>query len=454
VKIFTTILIFLGALLNGHDVFAQEASPFQIHPIDTEIKLEAGKNMTLIGVVVRLPQDHYLYVDKTAFSVTAPVGVKIGNLQTPQVVTKYDPTLKKNLQIFPGSSGEIVLTRTIEVPADENVKALPSYLLQTTFRYQGCGPKVCYLPTTQQWTIKIQRLASEIDVKITKPSEEGSSKKKTSEQESWNFARFTQRGLWWALLMAFIGGLLSSLTPCVYPMIPITISVIGARQATSKMQSLKLGGLFSIGLALTYALLGVIAASTGSLLGNLLQNSLVVVGIAAVFIVMGLSMLGVFDFRLPYFMNRFIAGADNKTGLFGVLFTGMITGLVAAPCVGPVVLGILTFVATSKNPVLGFSLLFSFALGLSTLFVFLGVFTSWLNRIPKSGAWMDSVKHLFGFGMVGVGIYYLNPLMNLFSFHLLIFVVLIVSPSLAGSTVGARQRRSRFECQPILLTPI
>lgn len=417
------ILILSALLALSTAAMAAPQSPFVVEPLQEQIEIAAGQRQVTVGVQVHLPTDHYLYVEKTDFTPNAMQGVEVGPLQAPESATKYDPYIKKNLKIYPGTNGELIFKRTLTLPAE----VAASYIVQATFKYQGCSPKICFLPASKSLSMRL--------ISAESPTSDAA-----SNNGDWDFAAITKRGLLWALLLAFLGGLASSLTPCVYPMIPITIAVIGAKQAKTKRQALGLGLTFAGGLALTYALLGVGAALSGAILGAALQSKWVLLGIATVFIGMGLSMLGVFEFRLPYFVNRLVAGVEGGSGKMGVFITGAITGIVAAPCVGPVILGILTFVATSRDALLGFGLLFCFALGLSLLFVVLGVFSSWLSRLPKSGSWMEIVKHLFGALLIAVGLYYVRPALPplLFSMILLVAIVLFAWYTRLKALFGAK----------------
>lgn len=213
-----------------------------------------------------------------------------------------------------------------------------------------------------------------------------------------------------AFFLVFLGGIGTSFTPCVYPMIPITISYIGGSSKT------KLGGFimsifFVLGIALTYAVLGMVAASTGALFGSAMQSTPVLLVVAVIFFAMGASMLGAFDLAVPSgLQSRLQAGP--RTGIVGALFMGMVTGIVASPCVGPVLVVLLTFVAEVGNLAYGFLLLFVFALGLGMLFLVIGTFAGALNALPQAGQWMDTVKHVFGVILFAMGIYYVRTLIG------------------------------------------
>jgi thiol:disulfide interchange protein DsbD len=159
-----------------------------------------------------------------------------------------------------------------------------------------------------------------------------------------------------------MGGLALNLTPCVYPLIPITISYFGGQAQGKKGSIAAHSFLYVIGLAVTYSVLGVVAAFTGSLFGSALQYPPVLIAIAAVMVVLALSMFNVYELRVPAFLSKF-AGASKK-GFFGTFFMGLTVGIIAAPCIGPFVLGLLTYVGNKGNVLLGFSLFFVLALGL------------------------------------------------------------------------------------------
>jgi thioredoxin:protein disulfide reductase len=213
-----------------------------------------------------------------------------------------------------------------------------------------------------------------------------------------------------AFLLVFLGGLATSFTPCVYPMIPITISYIGGR-SKGKLGGFFLSIFFVLGIAMTYSTLGVVAASTGALFGSAMQSTPVLIVVSLVFFSMGSSMLGAFDLALPSGMQTRLQ-AGPRAGVVGAFLMGIITGLVASPCVGPVVVVLLAFVAKIGSIGLGFLLLFTFALGLGMLFLVIGTFAGALNALPQAGGWMDTVKHVFGVILLAMGIFYIRSLIG------------------------------------------
>jgi thiol:disulfide interchange protein DsbD len=216
--------------------------------------------------------------------------------------------------------------------------------------------------------------------------------------------------LFWLLLLAFGAGIATSFTPCVYPMIPITVGIIGARSAGRRSKGFTLSLLYVLGIAVTYSALGTSAALTGSLFGSVLQNRWVIIGVAGVFVVMAMSLFGAFEMQVP----PAFAGRMNRvqgSGYPGAFLLGLIAGIVASPCIGPVLVAMLAYVAASGSALLGFGLFFTFALGLGMLFILLGTFTGVLTSLPKSGAWMVRIRIAFGIVFLGLAIYYLHPLL-------------------------------------------
>jgi len=213
----------------------------------------------------------------------------------------------------------------------------------------------------------------------------------------------------WTLLGVFAGGLALNLTPCVYPLIPITVSYFGTQNRRSRGSLAIHGLLYVIGLSITNSMLGLAAALTGSLMGAALQSPLVLLMVAAVLVVFATSLLGFWELQLP---NR-LTGAASKSyaGYFGSIFMGLTLGVVAAPCLGPFVLGLLTWVAGMGSPWLGFLIFFTLSLGLGIPLLVLGLFSGSLDKLPGSGEWMLWVRKLMGWVLIGMAAYFICPLL-------------------------------------------
>jgi thiol:disulfide interchange protein DsbD len=214
----------------------------------------------------------------------------------------------------------------------------------------------------------------------------------------------------WTLLGIFLGGMALNLTPCVYPLIPITVSYFGGRSGQAQGNLFGHGLLYMVGLALTNSVLGVVAALTGSMMGALLQSPVVLIGISLLLVVFATSLFGFWELRLPSGLTR--AASKSHAGYFGTFFMGLTLGIVAAPCLGPFVLGLLTWVAGMGSPWLGFIVFFTLSLGLGLPLFVLAVFSGRLEKLPRSGEWMLWVRRLMGWVLVGMAAYFVRPLLS------------------------------------------
>lgn len=216
----------------------------------------------------------------------------------------------------------------------------------------------------------------------------------------------------WTLLGIFAGGMALNLTPCVYPLIPITVSYFGGRATRSEkgMGRLVAQGLcYMLGLALANSTLGIVAALTGGLMGAMLQNPVVLAAVASILVVFASSLFGFWELRLPSRLT--LAASKSYTGCFGSLFMGLTLGVVAAPCIGPFVLGLLTWVAGMGSPWLGFLVFFTLSLGLGLPLFLLAVFSGQIEKLPRSGDWMVWVRKLMGWVLVGMAAYFVRPVL-------------------------------------------
>jgi thiol:disulfide interchange protein DsbD len=218
---------------------------------------------------------------------------------------------------------------------------------------------------------------------------------------------FERGGL--AAFLAFLGifgtGLALNLTPCVYPMLGVTLSIFGARRAAPPLQVFGLALTYVLGMASMYTTLGVAAALTGGLFGSALQNPLVSVGIGVLMVALALSMFGLYQLQPPPALLAKLGGA-NATSALGVFLSGLVVGVFAAPCIGPPVVALLALVGGRGDPWFGFAVFFTLSLGLGAPYLVLGTFSNLLRRLPRSGEWMVWVERALGVILLGVGLFY------------------------------------------------
>ena len=334
----------------------------------------------------------------------------------------YGPGFPNRVQVFADPVITVVLRmERTEDPLDgEGELVLP---LQVT--YQACTDEGCLAP--------VYDAPVEVVVPLVPSGEEV-----TRTHEEWfaglteappppaadaprphsTFEGLWQTGAWKAILFAFLAGVVASLTPCVYPMIPITVAFFGGQAGAKTGRRLLLAGLYVFGIVLTFTVLGVTVALIGVELGALMGHPAVVIGFAALFVAMALSMFGLYEIRPPAALLQKVGGGGAKQGPVGALSMGLMLGLVAAPCVGPFVAGILGMVASLagqaetlvQGVVMGAAGMSSFGLGMGVLFFLLAFSSAALTALPKAGQWMEDLKRVFGWIFLGAALFFLDIL--------------------------------------------
>ncbi len=346
--------------------------------IASEITAELSNNFKLLTVVYPTPHEYNF-----GFS-DVPVSVFEGEIFVGGIIEVYPNT---SLGIF-------------EIPIE--------------FTYQACNDVTCLPPNSIKDTIRVevvdnQTPITEINGDIFSQLELSYVTGSLNKDEDSLVAQLESSGLIISLLLVFIGGLALNLTPCVYPLIPITVSYFGGQSEGRTGKLFILGLIYVLGMSVTYSVIGVVTSLSGAIFGGLLQNPFVIIFIAAVFVILSLSMFGLYEFKLPDSLVMKAGGA--KSGIFGALFMGLTMGIVAAPCIGPFVLGLVTYVAAKGDPVFGFLMFFFLAIGLGTPYLFLALFSGKIKQLPRAGFWMEAVKHIFGFLLIGMALYFIGPLL-------------------------------------------
>lgn len=253
-------------------------------------------------------------------------------------------------------------------------------------------------------------------------------------------------GVMVAVLACFGFGFVASLTPCVYPMVPITVSIFGATEAKSRFRAAALSGSFVLGIATLFSIMGVVSVASGKLMGSALSNAYVVVGLAVLFLALASSMFGAFELALPASLTNKLSTVGG-VGYKGAFAMGLVMGLIAAPCTGPFVTGMAVYFADTRSFALAVPSFFSFGLGLGVLFFVAGTFAV---ALPKGGAWMMGIKWGSGVALAYMAFAYLRdrfePVRNLISpsntFAIVSAVVLVIGFVLGIVHVLAERRKS------------
>ncbi len=217
---------------------------------------------------------------------------------------------------------------------------------------------------------------------------------------------FAGQGYVLGFLIVLLGGLALNLTPCVYPLIGVTVAYFG-NEGGGPRRVIWLAVVYVLGIAVTFSAVGVTAALSGGLFGAALQNPWVLGAIAAMLLTLAASSFGLFALQPPQWMMRHVGVA--RPGYAGSLIMGLGMGVVAAPCIGPIVLGLLLMVQRSGNPVFGFALFFTLAIGMGIPYIGLALAAGSIRSLPRSGEWLSWIEQLFGFVLIGLALYFLDP---------------------------------------------
>ena len=403
-------LIIITILVAMNAAYAQFGSPGKVVSSKMFLsvdKLRPGDTFELAVQATIKKGYHVGGADKDALypaklSVSGPKGFKFDA----PIFTK---AIRKAFPFAPGEKipvyeDEFVVKVKGRVAKDAK---LGNVVITSKLDTQACKDDQCYPPELTQSKLNVDVVKAGAKIKKINP-DMFSSAAATADNADDAASRMAARlaNMSWAkrLLWLYIGGLFLAFTPCVYPMVPVTVGYFSNQGQARKRRVILLASMYVLGLALTYATLGAIAATTGGMFGSVMQSPGVLVGIAVILVALALSMFGLYELQAPMFIqNR----ASGKSGVLGALVMGLVFGIVAAPCVGPVVLGLLLLVAQIGSPVMGFLLFFSLALGIGTPLFFLAAFSA---KMPVPGMWMVAVKKVAGFLLIGTAAYFIQPL--------------------------------------------
>ena len=374
---------------------ADQAFAFSAMAIDSNTLLASWK----------IHPDYYLYHDKFFIDIQ---GAEFGEIAFPAGETKDDP-LFGVVQIHKN-------TLNVEIPLTN----IESQQVTFTAKYQGCWVGgVCYPPIekTKQIVLPIQSAQTVEDkpqtVVATKQSQQSDDKADAPLNETDQIAALLQQdNVLWILLSFFGFGLLLSLTPCVFPMIPILSGIIVGQKDVTTRKALIMSIVFVLAMSVTYSVAGVLAGYFGENLQVLFQTPWVLVLFSLVFVALAFSMFGYYEIQLPAGLQSKIANLSNKQEgghLVGVAIMGFLSALIVGPCVAPPLAGALIYIGQTGDAVLGGLSLFVMSLGMGAPLLAIG---AGVSKLPKAGGWMDNVKYVFGILMLAVAIWLLDRIIS------------------------------------------
>lgn len=413
-KYFWTLLMLVGMacvqsaaaeepLLDPELAFRVEASMAQTGQIDVRWKVVDG---------------YYLYRKKLEFKLPQPCAHKGAELPAGKI---------KNDEFF----GKMEVYRTDFAARVRHSGCTPSQIEVT---YQGCSDQgVCFPPMTSSLAVAgltpvsasgvVQPLPDVAAVQVNTPAPPGGA------TNDGDVEQILQRGSLALVLTSFFGfGLALALTPCVFPMIPILSGIIVKQGATiSRSRAAVFSGAYVLGMALTYSAAGVAAGLSGTMLSAALQNPWVLGGFATLFVVLALSMFGLFELQLPAALqSRLASASDQRSGSVpGIAMMGALSALIIGPCIAPPLAGALLYIAKTGNAQLGAAALFVMALGMGLPLMLVGVFSR--EILPKAGGWMHAVTKGFGVALLATALWIVSPVLPSWVLMLCAAAMLIVT---------------------------
>ncbi|MEW6357557.1 MAG: cytochrome c biogenesis protein CcdA [Planctomycetota bacterium] len=373
-------------------------------------------------VAIEVKQGYHLTKDMTKVVVSAPEGISVGQIETPTPKRLNIPSLGGEMEVYEGKgvfSVPLQIGKTVS-PGEKEIKL--------TLTYQGCSETACFLPTEKEFPLKLTVEAGEaVPSQVAPPPSAGEPSRSEKLGLSERFSSALSEGNYVvAGILAFFAGILLSLTPCVYPIIPITVGVIGAGAGAKKSRGFFLSIVYVLGIATMFSILGVVAASTGSMFGEAAGSQKFVAPLAALFVILGFGMMGAFDLQLPpAIAEKF--GGKKGAGIVGVFLMGFLGGVIVSPCGAPLIAVLLLHVAKTGDRLLGFIMFFVMSWGLGILFIVIGTFSGVVAALPRSGGWMEVVKKAMGVAIIAAALYYGRILVRPEAMGAVVAVLLVVA---------------------------
>lgn len=402
-------------------------SPIKPSVTVSQESVAAGSTFDVL-VTFQLDPGVHLYRDKISLAwETLQNAEHIENVFPPgrKAPDKFGPDPTAMIEVYEGSARIVAKMRSTGKKGD-------SITISGKLRYQGCTDEICYAPGSYPFKFELTTAAAEPAKQQDKAAaqERSQGPPPTAAAEKVEAPPEKGNGVAWLILMSFAAGVLISLTPCVYPMIPVTAAIIGGTKQKGTLGALFSSLVYVLGLSIVYALLGLLVASGGAKVRTWLASPWVLVPIAGIFVLLALSMFEVVTIQIqPKSLTRLQTKLSQKRRLLAIFSLGMVSGLVAGPCITAPLAWILVLVAQQANKLVGFFMLFSLAWGMGIVLIVAGTLTS---ALPQAGEWTLWVKKLFGFVMLWAAAYFLSSVIGGTAYHVATAIILIAAAVFLG----------------------
>ncbi len=379
------------------------SDPFHVELNPPTITLRPAESGHL-QVLIAVPAHHYLYRKETALMLIPTDGVVVDAITYPAPEIKHDAFLGTNAEIYPR---DVIIDIALHATDDATAGARS---LSGSVNYQGCSDALCFRRMTHDMSFELTIVggASMGNAPTPTPSNDITTTATDWNWRSWlhapDYHALAASSLWVPFVLTFLGGVLTSLTPCVLPIMPVVLLIIGVG-AGHRRRNFALACSLTCGVALTYASIGLLTSLAGLPIAFLFGQRWIVGLIIIFYLLMALSMFGLFSLQLPHAWQQRLQHVGGR-GPRGAFFAGISTGLLATPCAGPVVAALLAFVGAQHQLGFGFALLFTYGLGFGVLFIVVGTFYGELaRRLPKGGL-VRAAKILLGVLLLLPAAYY------------------------------------------------
>ncbi|WP_415395944.1 protein-disulfide reductase DsbD [Sulfurimonas sp. CS5] len=386
----TSVLVFAAPkFLMPEEAFIPEAK------VNSQMQIEATLNIA---------KDIYLYEEQLKFSIKEGSGISIANIDGPKSVKHHEEMVYLKSPSF-----------VVTLQKDSGVTGVKN--IELSFSYQGCSEQgLCYEPLSKVYLFDIDtsKLAQASLKKSETKKEEKVKPAKEEKSETDTIADTIKSGNIFVVLLTFLGfGLLLALTPCVFPMIPIISGVIISQgEGITTKRAFMLSVIYVLAMAVAYTIAGVLAGLFGANLQAALQTPWVIYSFAGVFVALAMSMFGFYELKLPDSLVSKVSASSHKSGFIGVAVMGFLSALIVGPCVAAPLAGALVYIGQTGDAVLGGMALFSLSIGMGIPLIVVGVSAG--KFMPKPGAWMTMVSAIFGIMMLGVAVWMLERVVDVY----------------------------------------